>query len=325
MSAQTDWKAVVLAMLLGAATLAACGGGSSSDAPSASKDPAARHAAAEKLIAQAIAANPKASSARIDGTIDLVVKGVPRFEGTTQLTATGVYDLPDGASVPDFDIDVGLVLNDNALGGALVLDDRKAYVKLGTTGYKLPDRISQKLVEPAAAAHNGLTKTAAMFYINPQDWQRDAQLVGESSIAGERVQHITAEIRPDRFFLDLSRLVRLLTILRVTQALGLPEALGPKVRAALERSVTVAKGEVWIGSSDHVLRKARAQGRVVVAKRDRKLLLGMTSATLDAVVTISEVGDPHAVSAPTQLGSYSALQLSLSALGESLRRRARGK
>ena len=324
MSAQTHCKAVALAMLLGAATLAACGGGSSSDAGSASKDPAVRHAAAEKLIAQAVAANPKASSARIDGTIDVAAKGVPRFAGSTQLSASGVYDLADGAAVPDFDIDVGLVLNDNALGGALVLDDGKAYVKLGTTGYQLPDRISQELVEPAAAAHNGLTKTAAMFYINPQDWQRDAQLVGESSIAGESVQHITAEIRPDRFFLDLSRLVRFLTLIRVTQALGLPEALGPKVRAALERSVTFARGEVWIGSSDHVLRKARAQGKVVVAKRDRALLYGMTSATLDAAVTISEIGAPHAVSAPTQLGSYSALQLSLSALGENVRRTARG-
>lgn len=314
-------KAGVLAALLGAATLAACGGSDGSDsAGSSGDDPAARRAAAEQLIAQAIAPNPKARSARIDATIDVEIKGVRRFRGTTEVTAGGIYDLPDGATVPDVDVDVGLVLDDRAIGGALVLAGGKGFVKLGTTGYRLPDAIAQKIAAPAPAARNGLTKTAAMFSINPQDWQRDAQLVGETNIAGERVQHIKAEIRADRFFADIARLTRLLTLLRVTQAVGLPTELGPKVRAALVRSVKVARGEVWIGTEDKVLRKARLEGRIDVAPRDRKVLGGVTGATLDAVIDVSEVGDPHEVSAPTQLGSYSALQLSLDALGEAVRR-----
>jgi len=326
MIAQIRSMACVVAGLLAAATLAACGGGSSSDSGGADKgDPAASHAAAEKLIEQAIARNPKASSGRIDGTIDVVVKGVPGFKGTTEVTASGTYDLPDGASVPDFDIDVGLVLNDGAIGGAIVLADRQGFIKLGNQGYKMPDAISRKLAEPAPAARNGLTKTAAMFYINPQDWQENAQLVGATSVAGESVQHIKADLQPKRFFLDMARLTRFLTLINVTQAVGLPQRLGPEVRAALERSVTVAKGEVWIGTADHVLRKARAQGKLVVAKRDRKLLSGMTSATLDVMVDITEVGEPHTIRAPTQLDPYSSLQLSLSALGEAVRRQTRGR
>lgn len=320
MSAQVRSKAVVLMVLLGAVTLASCGSSDSGSAGGAGDGPGARRAAAEKLIAQAIAPNPKARSARIDATIDVEIKGVPRFAGTTEVTAGGVYDLPDGAEVPDLDVDVGLVLDDHAIGGALVLADSAGFVKLGNTGYRLPAAIAQKIVAPAPAARNGLTKTAAMFSINPQDWQRDAQLVGEQDVAGESTQHITAEIRPDRFFGDIARLTRLLTLLRVTQAVGLPTALGPKVRAALVRSVTVARGEVWIGTEDKVLRKATLEGRIEVAPRDRKLLGGVTGATLEAVVTVSEVGEPHAVSAPRQLGSYSALQLSLDALGEAVRR-----
>ncbi|HVF77064.1 MAG TPA: hypothetical protein VNA28_02105 [Solirubrobacteraceae bacterium] len=318
MTAQVRLKGAALAALIAALTLGACGG-DSSDSGVSTGDPAANGAAAQKLIDEAIAQNPKATTARIDGTIDVQVKGVPRFAGTTQVTVGGVYHLPDGKQVPDLDMDVGLVLNDHAIGGALVLSDSKGFVKLGNTGYKLPDAISQKIVAPAAAARNGLTKTGAMFYINPQDWQRDAQLVGETKVAGESTQHITAEIRPDRFFADIARLTRLLTMLRVTQAVGLPTELGPKVRAALVRSVKVAKGEVWIGTDDKVLRKARLQGRIEVAERDRKVLGGVTGATLDAVITVSEVGDRHEVSAPKQLGSYSALQLSLDALGEAVR------
>ncbi|HEX4363432.1 MAG TPA: hypothetical protein VHZ75_02715 [Solirubrobacteraceae bacterium] len=316
--------AAVLVALLGTTALAACGG-SSSGSGGASGDPAASHAAAQKLIAQAIATNPKASSGRIDGTIDLKIKGVPRFKGTTEVTADGAYNLPDGASVPDFTVDVGLTLAGGGIGGTLLLADSKGYIKLGETGYKLPDSISQKIVAPAANADNGLTKTAAMFYINPQNWQEDAHLVGSGTVAGESVQEITAKIRPDRFFADIARLTHLLTLLHVTQATGLPTVLGPKVRAALVRSVTVAKGEVWIGTSDHVLRKAHLTGTIVVAKRDRKLLAGVTGGALDATINVSDVGDPQTITAPTQLGSYSALQLSLSALGEAVRKQARGQ
>jgi hypothetical protein len=326
MTAQIRRKAALLAALLSASALAACGGGSSSDSGDASKaDPAASHAAAQKLIKQAVAANPDARSGRLDGTIDVEVKGVPRFSGPIQLSANGVYSLADGADVPDLDIDVGLSLNDGSLGGAIVVDNKQGYIKLGNSGYKLPDRINKTLIAPAPAAKNALTKTGAMFYINPQDWQTKARLIGDADVAGEKTQHIKAELQPDKFFLDLSRLTRFLTLIHVTQAIGLPEALGPKVRAALERSVTVAKGEVWIGKDDHVLRKAHAEGKLVVAERDRKTLFGITSATLDATINISEVGDPQKVGVPKQIDSYSSLQLTLDALGEAVRRSTKGK
>lgn len=324
MTTQVRLRGAVLMALIGTAMLGACGGDSSSDSGTGA-GPAERRAAAQKLIDRAIAPNPKAGSARIDGTIDVEIKGVPQFAGTTEVTVGGVYDLPDGAQVPDFDVDVGLVLNDHALGGSLVLADRTAFIKLGNTGYKLPAAISQKIAEPAPAADNGLTKTAAMFYINPQTWQENAELVGETSIAGESTQHIRADISPDRFYADIARLTRLLTMLRVAQAVGLPTELGPKVRAALVRSTTVARGEVWIGTEDRVLRKAHLEGRLVVAQRDREVLGGVTGATLDAVIDVSEVGEPHEVSAPTQLASYSSLRLSLDALGEAARNSTRGR
>jgi hypothetical protein len=282
------------------------------------------HAAADRIIAQAVGANPQARSGRISGTVDvdIDISGLPLLDGQTQMTADGVYALADGASVPDLDIDVGLVHNDHALGGAIVLDDRTGYVKLGTTGYKVPDEITHELTEPAVAARNGLTKLGAMFYINPQDWQRNARLVGETTIAGETVQHLVADISPQAFFLDVSRMVRALSRLGVPQALGLPTELGPKLRAALSRSVTVAEGEAWIGKDDHVLRKARASGKLVVAERDRDLLYGLRKASIAANLDVSEVGDPHTIAVPRSLGSYSSLRLALTALADAVRKEA---
>jgi hypothetical protein len=324
MTAQVRPKIAVLTALLSATTLAACGG-SSTDSSDSAKSGASARAAADKLIAQAIAANPAASSARVSGSVDVdILGGRQPLTGKTQITADGVYNLPSGASVPDLDIDVGLSHAGQGLGGAIVLSDRTGYIRLGNTGYKLPAEISRKLVEPAEAADNGLTKTGAMFFINPHDWQRNAKLVGDTTLAGEHVQHIKADVSPQAFFLDLSRMVRFLHRLNITQALGLPNALGPKIRAALARSVTVARGEAWIGD-DHVLRRARAHGELVVSSRDRKLLFGIRRASLDAALDISDVGDVAKVSVPQQVHSYSSLQLALDALGETVRRLTRGK
>jgi hypothetical protein len=312
----------VLTAVLGATTLAACGG-SSSDSDTSG---ASAHAAADKLIAQVVGTNPAADSARISGTVDVdILGGRQPLTGPTQITADGTYDLPSGASVPDLDIDVGLKHADQALGGAIVVSDKTGYIRLGPTGYKIPGSIASKLVEPAEDAQNGLTKTGAMFFINPQEWQTNARLVGETKLKGETVQHIKADVDAKAFFTDLSRIVRLLRRLHITQALGLPNALGPKQVAALARSVTSASGEAWIGKDDHVLRRLRARGEMVVSSKDRKLLFGIRRAKLDAALDISEIGDVPPISAPKEVNSYSSLQLTLSALGEYVRNLTKGK
>lgn len=317
--------AAAAAALLSTTALSACGGTIAASSQSGvSESERDSRAAADRIIEQAVGENPQARSGRVRGSVDvdIDISGLPLLDGKTQITADGVYALRDGASVPDLDIDVGLMHNDRALGGAIVLDDRTGYVKLGTSGYKIPDDITHALSEPAVGARNGLTKLGAMFYINPQDWQRNARLVGETTIAGETVQHIKADISPQAFFLDLSRMVRALSRLRVPQALGLPTELGPKLRAALARSVTVAEGEAWIGKDDHVLRKARARGKLVVADGDRDLLYGLSRASIAANLDVSEVGDEQTIAAPRSLGSYSSLQLALSALADAARKDA---
>ena len=303
-----------LALGLLAAGLVACGGSSSSS--SSSQTPAQRHAAADKIIEQAAGVNPAAQSGRIDGTIRLNVNGFGRFEGPIDINANGVYNLPDGEDVPELDLDVSLGLDSGVLGGAIVVAGEQGYIKLGSTGYKLPAAISEVLVAPAREAKNGLTKTAAMFYINPQDWQMNARVLGEEEVAGEPTVKLTADILVNVALSDLAKLVDFLTLIHVTQALGLPTEITPKMRAAFLRSVKDVSGVVWVGKDDHVLRKARVTGKMVVSKRDRKTLLGLRGGTLDATVNVSEVGDPQEISAPTRLGRYADLQLSLAALAE---------
>jgi hypothetical protein len=331
MTSPLRFKALLLAALVAALALSACGGGSDSGSgdggagkPSAS-DKAQDRKDIARLIEQGFGPNEKAKSGQLDGTIDLEVKGVPRYKGPIEITASGGFELPSGADTPDFRIDVGLVLNDHAIGGELVVVGGDAFIQLGTTGYKLPATIASKIVAPAAALDNGLAKTAGMFFIRPDRWQKDGRIVGDEDVDGVQTEHATAGINTGAFFEDVARLVRTLTLLRVTEAVGLPQKVTPAQRAALARSVTTATGDIYLGKDDHVVRKAHIEGKLRVAKKDRKVLGGMTSATLTGEVKVTEVGKPQNIRGPKQLGSYDELQLSLDALGEAIRNELRGK
>jgi hypothetical protein len=318
--------ALAVAALVAAVSLAACGGGGSSsskDKGESAADAKANAKAVDKLVKQAFGPNEKARSAKVDATIDIDVKGVPRFKDPIEITLDGAYQLRPGQDVPDFNLDAGLLLRNQAYGAALLLVDRKAYIEVGTTGYRQSDAIAANMAGPAPAKDNGMTKTAGMFYINPQSWRKNTKIVGDADVAGEPTTHVTADIRTDRFFHDMSKLIDLLTSLRVTEISGLPTKITAKQQAALVRSVTMAKGDVYFGKTDHVLRKAHLVGRLVVAKKDRKILGGMRSAKAVADFNLSDVGEPQSIKVPADLGSDRDLQLTLDALAESIRK-ARG-
>ncbi len=331
MTASARSKAcVTVAALVAALALAACGGGDSSSssgekAGESSADKAANSKAVSKLVKQAFGPNPKARSAEVNATIDIDVTGVKRWKDPIEITLDGAYQLASGADVPDFKLEAGLLLRDQAYGGAILLNDRKAYLQVGTTGYLQSDQIATNLAAPAPKYDNGMTKTAGMFFINPNSWRKNTKIVGDTDVAGEPTTHVTADIRPDRFFRDMSKLVDLLTSLRITEISGLPTVITPKQQAALVRSVKSAKGDVYFGKSDHVLRKARLVGNIVVSKKDRKLLGGMRTAKAVADFNLSEVGESQTedIKVPSDLGSDRDLQLTLDALEESIDR-ARG-
>ncbi len=331
MTASARSKAcLTVAALVAAIALAACGGGDSSSSSSdkggeSASDKAANTKAVNKLVKQAFGPNQKARSAAVNATIDIDVKGVKRWKDPIEITLDGAYQLASGADVPDFKLEAGLLLRDQAYGGAILLNDRKAYLQVGTTGYLQSDAIATNLAAPAPAKDNGMTKTAGMFYINPQSWRKNTKIVGDSDVAGEPTTHVTTDIRTDRFFSDMGKLIDLLTSLRITEISGLPTVITKRQQAALVRSVKVAKADVYFGKTDHVLRKAHLVGSVVIAKKDRKLLGGMTSAKAVADFNISEVGESQTedIEVPSDLGSDRDLQLTLDALEESIDR-ARG-
>lgn len=312
----------VAAMVI-AVALVGCGGGSSDDKTSNGKPDASDRANVQKLLEQTFGPNAKASSGLLSGTIDVDVKGVPRFEQPIKLSMSGPFRQDQGDDAPKANLSMGIDLRDGAYGAELILVGHEVLIGLGSTAYQVPASISDRIRRPLRNSGNALGAVLAVFGIAPRRWAKDPRIVGNESIAGVDTIHGTAGIHAKQYFLDVAKFANVLTSLRFTEITGLPTRIGPEVRAALVRSVTSATGDVYTGAADHVMRKATFKMTLEPSAADRKLLGGISSLKLDGELNVTEVGSSQEIAAPKARGSYPDLQITLDALAESARAAAR--
>ncbi len=307
---------VVSALLV--AGLLGCGGSDSSgDKAAGGKAGKANSPEVKKLIRDTFGPNDKASSGNLSGVIDLTVKGLKRYKEPIQVSVVGPFTGASGE--PEAMLDVSLGLRGGILGGDMYLKDGKAYIGLGSTAYLIPAAISGPLRAPLSKTGNTLDAVMGVFHINPDRWAKNPRIVGNERINGIDTIHGTAEINTKALFLDLAALAKRLTALRITEITGLPRAVDARARAALQRSVKTATGDVYTGAKDHVLRRAKFDMLLKPSAKDRKILGGWTSIKVAGNLDVTDVGAPQEIKVPANKGSYQALQLSLDALAEAVR------
>lgn len=312
-------RALLAALALAlVAALAGCGGDSSSDGGGSEATPgAANSAEVKKLIRETFGPNENATSGELSGTIDIVVKGAPRYREPVQITLSGPFN-QSGSSPAEANLSVGLQLRGGSIGGELVLIDDKVLIALGSSAYTIPPSIAGPIRRPLAERGNALGSVLAVFGVAPERWAKNPRVVGNERVAGEDTIHGTAELHTRRFFLDVARLTKVLTSLRITEIVGVPTEVDRSARSALVRSVTRATGDVYTGAEDKVLRKAGFDIALKPSARDRRTL-GFSSLTLKGELNVTEVGTPQQIRAPRVAGTFDDLQATFDALAESVK------
>lgn len=304
-------SSAVRATVLLAATataITACGSQSASPSKSAAAGPDA-----DALVRASTGRNPAARSGRIDGQIEIALKGVPAFAEPLTTTLSGAFSLREASALPDYAIEMGV--GDNGVELSAVGD--RSYVSLGSTGYALPAAVRRRLVRSSARGENGLTRTMEQFGIAPARWETERRAAGTERIDGVEVLHITTSFVAGRILKDANTLLGLLTSLGITRAVGLPASITAKARRIVVGGVQKKQGESWIGSRDKVLRKAGLTMTFAIPKADQAALGGISSGTVRAMLDVSEVGKPQRIAAPQTLRPYSEFELALDALGDS--------
>jgi hypothetical protein len=307
----------ILSALL-VAVVVGCGGDDKPSGDSGGGDKAGKANSAEvkKLIRQTFGPNEKAKSGNISAVVDLTVKGAPRYREPVQVSLVGPFS--NEAGQPETKLDVSLSLRGGILGGDLYLKGDKAYIGLGSTAYEVPASIAGPLRRPLANDGNALDAIMGVFNINPDRWAKNPRIVGNERVAGIDTIHGTADINTKNLFLDLATLAKRLTALRITEITGLPREVNAQTRAALDRSVKTATGDVYTGADDKVLRRAKLNVLLEPSAKDRRLLK-FSSIKVAANLDITDVGSPQKINVPSNRGSWDALQLSLDALAEAVR------
>jgi hypothetical protein len=301
--------AAPLAVWVAALALAACGAGSSDTrgdrAAPAAFDP-------DGVVAAAAGPNRAARSGRIDARVTFSLRGVPAGYRAFTAGVSGPFHYRKDASLPDYDLAIGA----RDYGVTLTSVAGRSYVSLGTTGYRLPSAVRRRLVRSAAKGRNGLTRTLEQFGIAPWRWETDRVAAGTGRLDGVAVQHVRTGANVGRILRDANTLLGFMGSLGITRAIGLPPEIGPAARRALVRSVTAFRGESWVGTRDHVLRRSGFTMSFVVAKARRAALGGIAGGRVVAQLDVTQVGRRQHIAAPAALGPFSDFAVGLDALGD---------
>lgn len=305
-----------LGALAASLALLSCGGTPPDDGDAiAGRD--ASHATAVRLLRVATApGNEAARSGRVDGRVELRLKGVPGFSEPLTVGVSGPYRDRRGASLPDYELELGV--RDNGIG--LTSLGGRSWVSLGSTGYRLPAEVRRRLVRSSARGRNGLMRTLEQFGIAPWRWETEQQIAGRTRIEGVEVTHITTGFTAGRILQDANTLLGLLSSLGLTRATGLPDVIPRRVRRIIVRSVTHKEGHQWVGVDDGAIHRSGFTMKFAIAEADRAKAGGISGGTVVGELNVTEVGRPQKIGTPASIGSFPDFRLGVDAVGDARER-----
>ncbi len=297
-----------LVVLASTFALTSCGG-SEEDLKAGADRPAYD---AEKLTKKASGPNAAARSGRVDGSVQIMLKGLPEFSQPFSSSVSGPFQYRKGAALPDYELEMGV----RDYGVELSSVRGRSYVSLGEAGYAMPPAVRRQLVRSSARGKNGLTRTLEQFGIAPWRWETEKRATTTETIDGVRAVRINTSFNAGRILKDANTLMGVLSSLGIMRAVGLPPQITRHARKLVVKSVTSKVGASWIALSDNVIRQAGFTMRFTVAKGDRAGLGGITGGTVVGKLTVTDVGEPQQIKPPETVSPYSDFALALDALAE---------
>jgi hypothetical protein len=294
---RTHRTLLIAAVAALAALLAACGGGGSSNP--------------KETVAKAFATPIK--SAKVDLEAELGLNGVKQIKGPVKLSITGPFVSGRGKSLPKVDFDIAGSASGQNFEAGFVSTGSNAYVNFQGQSYELGTaevaRINQQIRSAAKDRNKG---GLAQFGVHPSDWLTGTRDEGTSKVGGVETDHVSAAVDVGKFLDDLNTLIQKAgsTLSGTTGA----SALTPQEKQQIEKILGSPRFDVYVGKSDHVLRRLSAHIAFKIPKADQAQLSGLTDGTLSFSIEFSNVGQPQSISAPKSAKPLSDLTSKLGGL-----------
>lgn len=293
--------AAILAALVLAILVAACGSSSSSPGSSG----------AQTLLQQTFSGSHTVKSGVLSFDLTLSPSGSTTLKGPISLSLSGPFQSRGAGQLPESN----LILSADALGhhGALgiVSTGTNGYITLKGVAYQLPAADYQKLASSFASAGSGQTSGLAKFGIKPLHWLTSPSVVGSDSVGGAPTTHIRANVNVATLLSDLSTVLQKASASGAAGTAGIPSTLSPTTRQKIASEVKHPTVDIWTGSTDHTLRKLAINLNIPVSGQISTLAGGLSSLGIGMTLQYAGLNQTQTIATPANVQPFTGFATKL--------------
>lgn len=296
--------AALLAPLVAAVILAACGSSASSGNASA-------------LLKQTFSGSHVVNSGNL--SIDLTVNpaGSSTLKTPITLSFGGPFQSLGKGKLPksNFTVAISALGHTGQLG--IISTGAAGYVTMQGTAYQLPAATFQRLESSFASLASSPGSSSgsdalSKLGIHPMSWLTNPTVVGSESVGGTDTTHIRAGVNVPSLLSGLNTLLGKASALGVSSAI--PTSISQATQTKVAGEVHNASFDVWTGNSDKTVRKLTIGATIPITGSTATLLGGSSSAAITLTMQYGNLNQPQTIVAPTKLAPYSQFTSKLQAI-----------
>lgn len=279
---------VSLAAVLAAAALTACGSSSAGNSTQA-----------QSLLRQAFKAHP-INSGKLTVALAVAPSGSKTLNKPIALNFGGPFQSLGKGNVPksDFTLRLSAFGRSGSLG--IISTGTKGYVTLEGTSYQLPASTFRQF-ESSLAPVTRSGSLGKLPKVNFLSWVRHPVVVGHETVAGTDTTHVRGGIDVHKLLSDLESVMHKAPSAGVSGlGSGLSSANIDRIAGKLQNPTL----DVWVGSSDHTMRKLAVGFSVPVTGSTSTLLGGLRSAHIALTIQYADINQPQTITAPSSVKPF---------------------
>jgi hypothetical protein len=288
--------APLLAAVVAAGVLAACGSSSSGGSGNANG-----------LLKQTFSGSHTVNSGSLSISLSVNPTGSSTLKTPITLSFGGPFQSLGQGKLPksNFTIAISALGHTGQIG--IISTGTAGYVTMQGTAYQLPAATFQKLESSFASLASSPTGSSgsgalSKLGIHPMSWLTHPTVVGAESVGGTATTHIRAGVNVGALLAGLNTLLGKASSLGVSSAI--PTSISQATQQKIAGEVHNATFDVWTGNSDKTVRKMMVGLTLPVSGSVSTLLGGINSAAITLTMQYGDLNQPQTIVAPTRLAPY---------------------
>ena len=245
---------LLLAALVAALALAACGGDDKNEA-SADSD-------VDTLLQKTFEGGKDIKSGKIDFKLKMNITegGAGQVSGPVDITLSGPFQTEGKGKLPQLALAAKVNGGGQNIAAGVTVTEDKGYVNFNGQDYVLSDQIFQQFkqgYEQAAAQGDkqDSQQSLANLGIDPRKWLTNAKNEGDAKVGDTDVVKITGDVDVGKLLDDVNTALAKASSLGVQGAAQIPTKITDEQKAQIEKAIKDVTVEIYTGKEDTILRR----------------------------------------------------------------------